>query len=156
MTERALARELAKTLESMNGVARARVHLTLPDDSLLSRDREAPGEALVLMVVKGEGAPSPEWVAGIVGVILSLALEVVPGLAAKWQGLDSTWQRLAWLGGCVVVPLAVLGLGCAGVDVGMGGGECGVAGVVAALRVGFAAYFAGQMTYLAVGRGRRK
>lgn len=111
----------------------------------------APVEA----TAAGEGITG-EWVAAIVGVILSLALEVVPGLAERWQGLDSTWQRLAWLGGCVGVPLVVLGLGCVGVEVGVEGFVCGAAGVVAALRVGFAAYFAGQMTYLAVGRGRRK
>lgn len=65
VVERALADEIEATLEILPGVKESRVHLVLPDTSLLSRDRDAPGSALVVMLV-GEEGPSPEEIARIV------------------------------------------------------------------------------------------
>ena len=93
-----------------------------------------------------------EWISAGVGVLISLLLEVVPGLAGWWEGLDGTWKRLGWLGLCLVLPLAVLGAGCAGLDLGVAGPACDVNGAVEALKLGFVAYFAAQGTYATVGR----
>jgi len=88
-----------------------------------------------------------EWIAAGVAVVVSLLLEVVPGLAEWWEEVAPTWKRLGWLVGCLVLPLVVLGLGCAGLDLGVSAPACNADGVLIALRLGFAAYFAGQATY---------
>lgn len=95
---------------------------------------------------------SGEWIAGIVAAVVSLLLEVVPGLSEWWDGLESTWRRLGWLGGSLAVPLVVLGAGCAGLDLGVAAPACDGAGVVEALRLGFTAYFTAQATYAIVSR----
>jgi len=81
-----------------------------------------------------------------VGAILSIALEIVPGLSSLWE--NWAYKRAAWLVGCLVVPLAMMGLCYAGAPVGF---ECSGPfiwdGLWAALSAAFAAYFAGQMTY---------
>ena len=93
-----------------------------------------------------------EWIAAGVGVLVSLLLEVVPGLAGWWEGLDGTWKRLGWLVLSLVLPLAVVGAGCAGLELGVDGPACDVNGAVEALKLGFVAYFAAQGTYATVGR----
>ena len=92
-----------------------------------------------------------EWIAAGVGVLVSLLLEVVPGLAGWWEGLG-TWKRLGWLLLCVVLPLVVMGAACLGLDLGVGAPACEANGVVEALKLGFTAYFAAQGTYATVGR----
>jgi type III secretion protein J len=47
--ERALALELARTLERLDGVAEARVHLDLADKSILARERREQGKAAILI-----------------------------------------------------------------------------------------------------------
>jgi len=93
-----------------------------------------------------------EWIAAGVGVLVSLLLEVVPGLAGWWEGLVGTWKRLGWLVLCVVLPLVVMGAACLGLDLGVGAPACEANGVVEALKLGFTAYFAAQGTYATVGR----
>ena len=95
---------------------------------------------------------SGEWIAGMVAVVVSLLLEVVPGLSDWWDGLEATWRRLIWLGGSLAVPLVVLGAGCAGIDLGVTAPACDGPGVVKALEMGFAAYFAAQATYAIVSK----
>ena len=58
--EHAQAGELARTLSRLTGVADARVHLSLADRSLLSRDREAESEAVVVLHTSGQGDPPSE------------------------------------------------------------------------------------------------
>jgi len=97
-----------------------------------------------------------EVVAAVVTAVISILLEVVPGLAKEWDKIDSTYKRLAWLVGCLVVPLAVLGAGCLGLDLGVVAPACDEQGAVEALRVGFAAYFTGQATFAVIGHAIRK
>ncbi|HUX76117.1 MAG TPA: hypothetical protein VMY40_05690 [Anaerolineae bacterium] len=97
-----------------------------------------------------------EVVAAVVTAVISILLEVVPGLADKWGNIDSTYKRLAWLIGCLVVPLAILGAGCLGLDLGVVSPACDKQGAVEAFRVGFAAYFTGQVTFAVVGQAIRK
>jgi len=91
-----------------------------------------------------------ELIAAIVAAVISVFLEVVPGLAAKWDKIDSTYKQLIWLGGCLAVPLLVLGAGCLGLDLGVIAPACDKHGAVKAFRIGFAAYFTGQMAFAAV------
>ncbi len=95
---------------------------------------------------------SGEWIAGMVAVIVSLLLEVVPGLNSWWNELEPTWRRLMWLGGSLAVPLVVLGAGCAGISLGVTAPACDGPGVVEAVKFGFSAYFAGQATYAIVSK----
>jgi type III secretory pathway lipoprotein EscJ len=77
LREHALAGELARTIESLDGVAEARVHLTLADRSLLA---ETPtGESSAAIVVRsaaGSAAPSAAQ-------LRALASAVVPGVDAE-------------------------------------------------------------------------
>ncbi len=118
-------------------------------------------ESLPAVQQEGEGLPAQagmtaEWILATLAAILSLALEVVPGLAAKWNGLDTTVKRLIWLGGCLGVPLVILAAGCAGLDLGVLAPTCCAEGVVESLQIGFAAFFASQVTYAVVGKTVRK
>lgn len=94
------------------------------------------------------------WAAA--AMVISLLLEVVPGLAKWWAGLDETWRRLGWLVGCLVVPLVLVGAGCLGIDLGVVAPVCSWQGAVKALKLGFTAYFAGQGTYALVGKKIKK
>ena len=74
LREHALAGELARTIERLEGVEEARVHLSLADRSLLSRDQEAePAAAIVVWATTG-AAPPPEQ------RLRELTAAVVPGL----------------------------------------------------------------------------
>jgi len=97
-----------------------------------------------------------EWILAGLAAILSLALEVVPGLAVRWNVLDATIKRLVWLGGCLGIPLVILAAGCAGLDLGVLAPTCGAEGVIESLQIGFAAFFASQVTYAAVAKTIRK
>jgi type III secretory pathway lipoprotein EscJ len=55
--EHARAGELARTLSRLPGVEDARVHLSLADRSLLSRDPEAESRAAVVLRFSGRGDP---------------------------------------------------------------------------------------------------
>jgi len=118
----------------------------------------APGGPMVAAQAQQEG--DPELTAGIIAAvmagIISLALEVVPGLAEKWQTVGDTWKRLVFLVGCLLIPLALVGLGCAGISLGARAPGCDKAGVVMAIRLGFVAYVASQLTYVVVGKPVRR
>ena len=57
---------------------------------------------------------TPELLVSIAGIILSLAFSYVPGLAAKFAGLESVYKRLITLGLALVAAVGVFGLSCAG------------------------------------------
>lgn len=119
-----------------------------------------PGESpLVAGVPVAAGEPAgmtAEWILATLAAILSLALEVTPGLAVKWNVLDATVKRLIWLGGCLGVPLMILAAGCAGLDLGVLAPACCAEGVIESLQIGFAAFFGSQVTYAAVAKSIRK
>lgn len=116
---------------------------------LLAGCEGEPADGVAYQEGDGNGAEemTAEYIAAAVAVVVSLLLEVVPGLAEKWNTLDETYKRLAWLAGCLLIPLAIVGAGCAGLDLGVVSPGCDVNGAVEALTVGFAAYFASQVTY---------
>lgn len=116
----------------------------------------APGGQVAAAQARAQEPLSAELVAAFVAAAISVVLEVVPGLAAAWDKVSPEYKRLAWLVGCLMVPMAVLGAGCLGLDLGAVPPACDRQGVVEALKVGFAAYFAGQATFAVVGQAVRK
>ena len=121
----------------------------------------ATPEAPALQVIPVRAAAQQESltgevVAAVVTAVISILLEVVPGLAKEWGKIDSTYKRLAWLVGCLAVPMAVLGAGCLGLDLGVVAPACDKQGAVEAARIGFAAYFTGQVTFAVVGQAIRE
>jgi len=116
----------------------------------------APGPVVATQAQQEEDPElTAEIIAAVMAGIISLALEVVPGLAEKWQTVGDTWKRLVFLVGCLLIPLALVGLGCAGITLGVKPPVCGKDGVVMAIRLGFVAYFASQVTYTVVSKAVR-
>ena len=113
-------------------------------------------QVIPVRAVAQQESLTAEVVAAVVTAMISILLEVVPGLAKEWDKIDSTYKRLAWLIGCLVVPLAILGAGCLGLDLGVVAPACDKQGAVEAARIGFAAYFTGQVTFAVVGQAIRK
>lgn len=56
---------------------------------------------------------SPELIASVAGILLSLAFSYIPGLRVKWAAVDPDKQRLIMLGLVVLVAGGIFGLGCA-------------------------------------------
>lgn len=69
----AMAGELARTLEKLDGVEEARVHLNLPDKSLLSKDKTVESGAAILVRRNSTAGPDE-------AMIRDLAVAAVPGL----------------------------------------------------------------------------
>lgn len=88
------------------------------------------------------------WVSGIVATVLSLALDLVPGLSEKWALLPDETKRWGWLLGCMLVPLVVVGLCCTGAC--YFGVLCTAEGLASALAIGAAAYIPSQGSHAAV------
>jgi len=87
----------------------------------------------------------------IVGMIVSVALETVPGLKKVWA--DWTWKRLALLVVFVLVPVLAWVLACpAGLDIGVVA-DCTVQGLLSWAVLGLMAFTGSQTTYLVKARG---
>ena len=71
---RALEGEIARTIQSMRGITGARVHIVLPDQSALGRDRRPPSASVM---IRSDGAPFND--AG--RAIRHLVAAAVPGLS---------------------------------------------------------------------------
>ncbi len=71
---RALEGELARSINTLSGVSRARVHLVLPERRLFSRDRQEPSASVV---IQADG----ELRSGQVATIQNLVATAVAGLA---------------------------------------------------------------------------
>lgn len=89
-----------------------------------------------------------EFLAGIAGVVLSLLFSYVPGLNAKFAGLESTYKRLIMLALLFVSAGAIYGLACAGwaADLGIAV-TCDKAGLIQVLQAFGAAAIANQAAY---------
>lgn len=74
---RALEGELARTIASIQGVERARVHLVLPEKQLFAQERDQPTASIVLSVAGGALS------AGQVRAVRNLVASAVPGLAVN-------------------------------------------------------------------------
>lgn len=95
-----------------------------------------------------------ELVLAVLGVVVSIALEAVPGLAdwwAKWE-----WKRLVWLVGSFVVAFAAMGLAYAGAPVGFEPPGAFIwDGLFSSILSAIAAFTAGQVTYSVASRNLR-
>lgn len=87
-----------------------------------------------------------ELVVTVVAAVLALAFDVVPGLKERWDGLNQEVKRFSWLIGCLVVGAVPWALACLGVT-SLFLVACTADGLVGALQVACAAYFAGQFTH---------
>ncbi len=85
-------------------------------------------------------------VSTIVGMIVSLALETIPGLKKVWTNWK--WKRLVLLAGFVLVPIAAWLLTCpAGLDIKIMA-DCTTQGLLEWVVVGLCAFTGSQTTYL--------
>jgi hypothetical protein len=102
----------------------------------------------------------PDIIAGVVAGAISIALEVVPGLREVWQGVGRRWKPAVVLALSLGVPLVATWAACRGIDIGLGA-LCQDPGSpqvwVDAVRLGFVAFLASQVTFHAVSEplGRR-
>jgi hypothetical protein len=87
-----------------------------------------------------------ELIVAVVSAAISLALDVVPGLAERWEALPKEAKRFAWLIGCLVVGLVPWLMACVGIQFWVIVG-CTVIGLAESLELGFLAYFASQATH---------
>lgn len=85
--KRALEGELARSINTLNTVSAARVHLVLPERRLFSRDQQEPS-ASVVITVRGE-LPSSQ-----ISTIRNLVATAVPGLQANRITLADDQGRL--------------------------------------------------------------
>jgi len=74
---RALEGELARTIASIDGVDKARVHLVLPERQLFTQDRQAPSASIVVSVRGGQITQ------GQVRAVRNLVASAVPGLSVN-------------------------------------------------------------------------
>ena len=70
--KRALEGELARSIESMDAVAKARVHLAIPESSVFVREREKPSASIVLDLYRGRALGEGQ-VTAIVNLVASSA-----------------------------------------------------------------------------------
>ena len=85
---RALEGELARTISSIRGVEKARVHLVLPERQLFAQDRQNPTASIVLKIAGGQLS------AGQVRAIRNLVASAVPGLAVNHVTIADDSGRL--------------------------------------------------------------
>jgi putative flippase GtrA len=62
--------------------------------------------------IKGK-TMTPELLASIAGIVLSLVFSYLPGAKDWFEQLDGNYKRLVMLASLVVVALAIFGLSCA-------------------------------------------
>lgn len=87
----ALEQELASTIESLQQVRRARVHLAIPKQSVFVRDRKAPSASIMLDVYPGSEVSKAN-----VAAIINLVAGSIGGLDAKQVTVvDQLGQQLS-------------------------------------------------------------
>jgi hypothetical protein len=88
---------------------------------------------------------TPEQLAAIAGIVLSLAFSYIPGLSQWYDTLDGDHKRLIMLGSLFVVAGGALGLSCINL---LAVFACTWAGAWQALLLFLSAAIANQMTFL--------
>lgn len=89
---------------------------------------------------------SPELLASLFGIVLSLSFTYIPGWNTIYSGMVAEKKGLIMLGGLVLVSLVAFGLSCAKlVDIGV---TCDQVGAWALFKIFIAALVANQGTYL--------
>lgn len=89
---RALEGEIARTIQALDGVAAARVHLVIPETGALRRDRR---EASASVVLKIDG----RWLASAGQTVRHVVAAAVPGMKIENVSVASTDGRLIAAGG---------------------------------------------------------
>jgi len=87
--QRGLEGELARSIEAMHSVQRARVHLAMPRQSLFIRDRQPPTASVLLNVYPGRSLSDSQ-----VSAIAWLVASSVPGLSAEQVSIVDQNGRL--------------------------------------------------------------
>jgi type III secretory pathway lipoprotein EscJ len=105
LREHAMAGELARSIGELDGVDQARVHLTLADRSIFSRDRKT--ETKVALLVRRSPGEQPD-----AATIRSLAVAAIPGLKADriqlfFSGPEKAVQETVFVGSVEVVSSSV-------------------------------------------------
>ncbi len=86
-----------------------------------------------------------EFIYTALNVALALALDLVPGLKEKWDGLPEESKRWGWLLGSLTLPIGLWVLACefafnpGGFDF-----DCSPNGMATAVVMGIAAYYLSQ------------
>ena len=91
---------------------------------------------------------TPEQLASVAGIVLSLAFSYIPGLADWYAALDSAKKRLVMLSIVVAIAASAFGLTCAKIVLTGVTVTCDQAGAVALVQNVIAALVANQATFL--------
>lgn len=98
---------------------------------------------------------TPELIVAVVAAGIALALDVIPGLSAKWEALPKEVKRFTWLVACLLVGLIPWVLTCL-LDVPFWVVVvCTPEGLLDVLGLGMLAYFASQSAHGLVELGRQ-
>jgi flagellar M-ring protein FliF len=89
---RALEGEIARTIQALDGVAAARVHLVLPDPGSFRRDRREPSASVLLRL-------DSRWQTQAGQAVRHLVAAAVPGMKTEQVSIASTDGRLIATGG---------------------------------------------------------
>ncbi|MGE3992222.1 flagellar basal-body MS-ring/collar protein FliF [Pseudorhodoplanes sp.] len=89
---RALEGEIARTIQALDGVMAARVHLVLPDTGSFRRERREPSASVLLRL-------DAQWQARAGQVVRHLVAAAVPGMKIEQVSVASTDGRLIASGG---------------------------------------------------------
>ncbi len=89
---RALEGEIARTVQSLDGVGAARVHLVLPDVGSFRRDRREPSASVLLRL-------DARWQSQAGQVVRHLVAAAVPGMKIEHVSVASTDGRMIAAGG---------------------------------------------------------
>lgn len=84
---RALEGEIARTIQALDGVAAARVHLVLPDPTSLRRDRREPSASVLLRL-------DARWQSQAGQAVRHIVAAAVPGMKTEFVSVASTDGRI--------------------------------------------------------------
>ena len=96
--QRGLEGELAKSIQSINAVQNARVHLALPKPSVFLREKQKPSASVLLSLYPGKTLDGPQ-VAGIVHLVSSSVPELADSAVSVVDGSGNLLSRAPDMGG---------------------------------------------------------
>lgn len=104
--------------------------------------------ASVAQEVDGGMEITPEILASIAGVLITLAFSYTPGLRTRFAALQTEYQRLIMLGILVGIAAGIVGLSCAGfsADIGLNV-ACSRSSVIGLITALISAVIANQSTF---------
>lgn len=89
---RALEGEIARTIQALDGVAAARVHIVLPDPGSFRRDRRDPSGSVLLRL-------NERWQAASAQAVRQIVAAAIPGMKIEQVSVTSTDGRVLASGG---------------------------------------------------------